>query len=97
MESTVKFTIIHCANCGIPFAITTDKESRLRECHNNFYCPNGHPQSFNGKSEAEILREKLDAKVKETLNLRQTIDWHESENTRLGRSLKVAKRKLAKK
>jgi len=50
---------ITCPKCGIVFAITAVHDSNLRECHNTFYCPAGHPQSYVGKTEAERLRETL--------------------------------------
>lgn len=55
----IPMVVIHCANCGMPFAITQDKSDRLRECHNTFYCPVGHPQSFTQKTEKERLRERV--------------------------------------
>ncbi len=57
----VQMSMVICANCGKPFAITTDLEGRLRECHNTFYCPSGHPQSFLGQTETERLRKKVAA------------------------------------
>jgi len=55
----VKMFAITCCNCGCLFAITDDMDNRLRKCHNTFYCPNGHPQSYTAKSEEERLREKI--------------------------------------
>lgn len=55
----VEMVVILCANCGMPFAITKDKEERLRQCHNTFYCPVGHPQHFSAKTETERLRERV--------------------------------------
>lgn len=51
----------HCAWCGIPFALTVDLRNKLLKCHNTFYCPNGHRQSYVEKSEEEKLREKIKA------------------------------------
>ena len=55
----IQMILIQCADCGIPFAITADKDERLRECHNDFYCPMGHVQSYKGKSTVEKLRDEV--------------------------------------
>jgi len=51
-----KLSVIHCANCGIAFGITTDFEERRRADHKDFMCPNGHSNFYNGESEEEKLR-----------------------------------------
>lgn len=33
---------IECASCSVTFSVTDHFESRRREDHANFYCPNGH-------------------------------------------------------
>ena len=45
--------MIECCNCGVHFGMTADYEARRREDHRDFYCPNGHPQRFNGPTEKE--------------------------------------------
>ena len=52
----ISFTTIHCCECHIIFAITTDLYNRLCACHNTLYCPQGHAQHFADESNAE--REK---------------------------------------
>lgn len=51
-----------CYLCGVVFAWP---ESLRKEClkdhSRSFYCPNGHGQVFAGKTEAQRLREQLDA------------------------------------
>jgi hypothetical protein len=46
-----------CCACGVIHFIPSDLDRNLRESKKNFWCPNGHPQSYL-KSEAQILREK---------------------------------------
>jgi hypothetical protein len=55
----VPMSLEYCYVCHIPFSITDDLRNALLKCHNTFYCPNGHGQHFTGKSNEEILREKL--------------------------------------
>lgn len=84
----VPMTLLQCAECGMPFAIPTDRVERLKKCHNTFYCPTqGHPQSFTGKSDADKLRESLDEKQRQ-------LDAVTRERDRLARA---KKRKAAKK
>ncbi len=55
----IKLIELACADCGITFYLTDKFDDRLRENHNTFYCPHGHPQSYKGKTEAERLREQV--------------------------------------
>lgn len=82
----------HCAWCGIPFALTVDLRNKLLKCHNTFYCPNGHRQSYVEKSEEEKLRDQL--KVKEA-----TLRWlQKREEERLAKSrARAEKRRKTKK
>jgi hypothetical protein len=45
--------------CGITFAVPEKWMRGRQNDHQNFYCPNGHPRWFPGKSEAEKLRDEL--------------------------------------
>jgi phage/plasmid primase-like uncharacterized protein len=51
------FEIEECCNCGVLFALTADLKQHRLDDHQTFYCPNGHPQSYVGKTDAEKLRE----------------------------------------
>lgn len=50
-----------CCNCSIEFAMPIDFQQKRRDDHITFYCPKGHPQHYTGKTEADRLREQLDA------------------------------------
>ena len=58
---TVVLQIASCCSCGVIFALTADLDKRRREDHGYFYCPNGHSQHYAGKTEAQKLREQLEA------------------------------------
>lgn len=61
-------TITCCAvGCGIVFAVPEWWQAKRREDHTTWYCPNGHPQGYLAKTEAEKLREQLD-KSERSLN-----------------------------
>jgi hypothetical protein len=42
--------------------MSVEHDNRLRETHQEFYCPNGHKQWYTGKTEAEKLKEELKKK-----------------------------------
>ena len=69
-------TVLNCANCGIAFGITSDFEKRRRDDHEGFFCPKGHSNVFNGKSEADKLKDRL--KEKE-----ESIEWYSKRVTGL--------------
>lgn len=46
-----------CVTCHITFWITQSHNNRLLETKESFYCPNGHSQSYKGKSDAQQCRE----------------------------------------
>jgi hypothetical protein len=68
METTIEMNQTTCCACGITFAFEKSYFNRLRENHNTFYCPNGHPLHIIGKTEAELLNENLEQVKKERDN-----------------------------
>lgn len=65
-----------CCNCGITFWITIKFHNELVKCKNTFWCPNGHPQSYIGKTEAEKQREKTEQQREKT---KQYTKWFSDE------------------
>ena len=57
-----------CSRCGIVFGMPEAYERKRRNDHGGFWCPNGHPQYFPGKSEAEKLRDQLNAEQAKLAN-----------------------------
>jgi len=49
-----------CSNCGILYAMAEEFQKERLADKRTFYCPNGHSQTYTGKSEAQKLREQLD-------------------------------------
>lgn len=60
MNFVTKYVLEECCKCHMGFAISVDFQRRRREDHATFYCPNGHPQFYSGKSESEKLKGRLD-------------------------------------
>lgn len=58
---TCQLVEITCGNCGVVFAITPDRQEQLRQSHDTFYCPNGHPRHYPGKTKTEKRIEALEA------------------------------------
>jgi hypothetical protein len=88
MKIEVEMYSVLCAHCGMPFAFSKDKESRLRKCHNTFYCPDGHGQSFSAQTDEEYLRNRVRM-------LESTLDEQAKEMEQLKK--KKPSRKVAKK
>jgi len=56
----VKLYEMSCSECGVSFWITDEHDDKLRECHNTFFCPNGHRQHYPQKTEGEKAIEERD-------------------------------------
>ncbi|MCC7158854.1 MAG: hypothetical protein IT281_04890 [Ignavibacteria bacterium] len=56
-----EFEVINCGGCGVTFALTSSFVEKRRNDHKGFYCPNGCNRYYPGKSDEEILKEKLAA------------------------------------
>lgn len=46
---------VACVNCGVIFAMTDDYLEMRKKDRKSFYCPNGHTQSYTGKTDKEKL------------------------------------------
>ncbi len=46
-------------DCDVVFGMTERFYQERRSDHRTWYCPNGHPRTYLGKSETERLRERL--------------------------------------
>lgn len=95
MGALLKFEVeavwVTCSNCHIPFAITTDHQSRLRAERETFYCPSGHSQWYPGKTDAEKVREEMQAKLDEA---NQAVAWQQSQRITAEKAARAAKKKL---
>lgn len=70
----VDLFVTDCANCGVVFAMTEEFEERRRDDHRTWYCPNGHPLVFKGKSDADRERERAEAAERELAFARRQRD-----------------------
>lgn len=60
---SLKLTLVHCANCAAPFAVTEDYQSRRRKDHKPFYCPSGHQNVYSGETEEEKRIRQLESRA----------------------------------
>ena len=65
LNATSQLETETCFKCGVLFAMPADLMENLRKNRNSFFCPNGHSQAYTGKTKAEKLQDKLDAKERE--------------------------------
>lgn len=70
---------MECGTCGLPYAITEAYYNILRDTHDTFYCPKGHPRHYAGKSDKETLRDEV-ARLKRQIERKQKEkEWAEEE------------------
>lgn len=93
LEFSVQAVWLTCPECRVPFAITTDHQSSLRQKRETFYCPNGHTQWYPGKTDAEKIREEMQAKLDEANRL---LDWQTSQRHTAEKQARTATAKLKK-
>lgn len=49
-----------CGECGVEFCMPAGLHAARKSDHKTFYCPNGHPRYFPGKTEQEKRIESLE-------------------------------------
>lgn len=88
-QSLINIEQIECYKCHIIIWLSEQHINRLRKSKEVFHCPNGHSQSFIGKTKAEEYREKFeeakkscDSTKKQLLNIQDKyydlkVDLHE--------------------
>ncbi len=62
IQVMTSFVTHTCAmhGCGVSFAVEDGFDSRRREDHQSFYCPNGHSMSYQGKTELQKAEERAE-------------------------------------
>jgi hypothetical protein len=88
----IEFVLEECCSCGTPFMLPKRLQKMLINNQNTFYCPNGHPQSYCGKTEAERLKEQVAQLEKEKIKQHEILQnrWLDAlgENQKLEKQLK---------
>lgn len=56
---TQTYTVIHCGECGVPFALNDEFIRERRNDHKTWYCPNGHSRYYPEKNETEQAKAQV--------------------------------------
>jgi hypothetical protein len=94
ITSTTRFTVITCYKCATPFCMTEEMNTERLRSQDSFWCPNGHSQSYTGKTPEQKLREELTSVI-EAKN-RVTFERNDLESRLIdtGRKLERVKKRL---
>lgn len=89
---SVEYVTEQCCNCGVMFAMEKDFRKHKLDDKSSFYCPNGHSQSYMGKSKDEQiaeLRTKLSNQIRDTNIQSSRADAAEKSRDRLKKRVKA--------
>lgn len=65
LNVSLSYESCQCSECGIRYMVPAEWRERRAADHGTFHCPNGHGQYIPAKSDAELLREQLEATRKD--------------------------------
>jgi len=69
-KDTVNLVTEECYKCGATFAFPEEIYNRCLRNHNRlFYCPNGHGQVYNGITDEQKLRERLEQEQRRVVEI----------------------------
>lgn len=75
----LSFVTVDCYKCGVTFAVSTDLQKNWLRDQTQFFCPNGHPQSY-AESTAQRLQRELDA-------AKRDVEWQKQRAASLDKQL----------
>ena len=58
IERRLTIRVWSCTSCGVEYGLTEEFDQSRRETQAPFYCPNGHSQSYAGKTKAQAVAEE---------------------------------------
>lgn len=91
----VELYVLDCASCGVVFGINRDYERRRRDDARQFYCPNGHSNSWH-TDEASRLRGELASAKSALESARSSTAYWRSESATLNRRRQAMKGQVTK-
>jgi hypothetical protein len=74
LTEAIAYTTESCCSCGVVFALTAEFQRARMSDKARFYCPNGHSQSYIGKSDRELAYEANQARHKAEMRLQAEVD-----------------------
>jgi hypothetical protein len=59
LKTSTEFVTVSCCACGVVFAVPSDLHEMwlAKKQDRSWWCPNGHSQSYTGKSDRELLND----------------------------------------
>lgn len=84
-QTQTQFFVETCYKCGVMFAVDAQLQSNWKRDKTEFFCPNGHGQSY-FESEAERLRKQLEEATR-------TAEWQKSRAESLDKQLTDSRKK----
>jgi C4-dicarboxylate-specific signal transduction histidine kinase len=88
---------VHCCQtCGVSYALTSAFESRRRDDHKTFYCPNGHTQYYPQKNDVEKQRERAERLERQLANRDEDLRAAHAAQTAATKKLAAARGQLTK-
>lgn len=85
-----------CYRCHVPFGIPQQWQDSLRESHATFYCPAGHGQHYNGKSDLEKAQERAARLERQVANREEDLRSERASHELTERRRRAAKGQLTK-
>lgn len=92
-EQTDTLITEDCCNCGVVFAMPQKLRDRLIQTHNSFYCPNGHSQSYTGKTKEQVQRERAERLERDLANKDEDLRAERASHTATKGQLTKAKKR----
>lgn len=69
INASVQLIVEDCFRCGVLFAIPSDLRKQLLDDRSrSFWCPNGHPQHYIGKTDEQKQRERAERLERQLAN-----------------------------
>lgn len=84
IQQTVKLITETCCSCGVLFAMPEELQKERLADKRHFYCPNGHHMAYTGKTEAQKLREALEAERRARQSAEQNVAYWADEAREAG-------------
>lgn len=91
ITATVRISTITCAACSMTFGVPERFEANRRDDHTRFYCPAGHSNYFDGKSDADKLRDELSREQERRARLESSVEYWKGRERQKERSVRAHK------
>ncbi len=94
-QTELHFDLVECFRCGIRFGLPSQYQTNRVDDKDIWYCPNGHSQSYTGKTTRELLdlaKEGLKKKQEECWEAQYKVGRQANQLRTLRRKIKEGKK-----